>query len=97
MMDDIRPRGMVEVGCSTPNCGWSFWVASDDIRLPEGPFFCDACSEHATYEFVCSHRQEASRFLVEATTPGSPLHFTLGALGEQRIRVTIEKILPGEN
>lgn len=95
--DDIRPLGTVEVRCSTPHCLWSFWVPGDDIRLPEGPFFCGNCSEHARYEFVCSHRQPASQFVGEACESASLLRTTLTALGDQRIRVTIEKILPGEN
>jgi hypothetical protein len=28
------------VPCAQPNCGWSFFVAKDDPRLPNGPFFC---------------------------------------------------------
>lgn len=97
MQDDIRPRGTVEVECSTPNCTWRFWVAADDAKLPTGPFFCSDCSEHATYKFVCSHRQEASKFLAEAQTVGSLLHHTLTSRGDVRIRVTIEEIVPGEN
>lgn len=38
--DSIRPRGTVEVRCSKPDCGWSFWVDALDKRLPGGPFLC---------------------------------------------------------
>lgn len=95
--DDIRPKGTVEVQCSTPNCGWAFWVPNDDARLPEGPFFCDTCAEHARYEFVCSHRQDAAAFLADVDNPRSILRFTLESLRGTRLRVTVEKILPGGN
>lgn len=42
--DDLRPRGTVEVDCSAPDCGWSFWVDPLDPRLPGGPFLCHSCS-----------------------------------------------------
>lgn len=42
MTDDIRPRGTVQVLCDL--CGyWSFWVDALDLRLPDGPFWCDSC------------------------------------------------------
>jgi hypothetical protein len=97
MNDDIRPRGTVEVQCSAPNCSWRFWLAADHALLPDGPFFCDSCAEHARYEFVGSHRQAASEFLAELANGNSLLRTTLRLLGDQRVRVTIEKIIPGAN
>lgn len=44
-MDDIRPRGTVQVECSHPGCGWSFWLDPLDERLPNGPHYCQ---EHET-------------------------------------------------
>lgn len=38
--DLLRGRGLVEVECSKPDCGWSFWVEALDPRLPGGPFLC---------------------------------------------------------
>jgi hypothetical protein len=95
--ESLRPRGTVEVHCSAPNCRWSFWIANDDIRIPNGPFFCDECSEHARYEFVCSHRETAEKFVSALELPGSLLRTTLDMLAGQRVRVTVEKILTGEN
>ena len=40
LADDIRPKTTVEVQCSHPECGWSFWIDALDPRLPDGPFFC---------------------------------------------------------
>lgn len=40
LVDDIRPRGTVEVACSAADCPWAFWVDALDPRLPTGPFFC---------------------------------------------------------
>lgn len=40
MEDDIRPKGSVQVQCSHPGCGWSFWLEALDQRLPDGPFDC---------------------------------------------------------
>lgn len=45
-MDDIRPRGSVQVRCGYPGCGWSFWLECLDPRLPDGPFDCGA--DHLT-------------------------------------------------
>jgi len=42
-MDEIRPKGTVQVKCSAPDCEWEFWVDCLDPKLPEGPFLC---SEH---------------------------------------------------
>lgn len=47
-MDDVRPRGTVEVQCSGPACvdengGWYFWVDALDLHLPNGPFLCPEC------------------------------------------------------
>lgn len=39
-LDDIRPSKTVEVECSVPGCGWSFWVDALDPSLPDGPFLC---------------------------------------------------------
>jgi hypothetical protein len=65
-MDDLRPRGTVEVTCA--ECGWSFWldcldsrlcsparepdcsVRRDDSRLPDGPFVCPVCD--GTDEYI---------------------------------------------
>ncbi len=44
-MDDIRPRGTVEVRCSHEGCGWCFWLDPLDPRLPDGPFDCGADHE----------------------------------------------------
>lgn len=41
MIDDIRPRGTVQVKCS--RCDWEFWVEALDPRLPDGPFVCPTC------------------------------------------------------
>lgn len=47
-VDDIRPKGTVQVPCSTCPVGdegerWYFWVLCDDPRLPNGPFRCPTC------------------------------------------------------
>lgn len=42
-MDDLRPKGTVEVKCS--KCGWSFWLDALHPSLPDGPFICMSC-EH---------------------------------------------------
>jgi len=39
-MDNIRPRGNVEITCT---CGWSFWVDPLEPRLP-GPIRCSSCA-----------------------------------------------------
>jgi len=41
-MDDLRPKGTVEVLCSVCKT-WSFWVGCLDPRLPDGPFVCGVC------------------------------------------------------
>jgi hypothetical protein len=47
-VDDIRPKGTVQVECQ--GCkdkgepGWYFWLACDDPRLPNGPFYCHTCT-----------------------------------------------------
>lgn len=48
--DDLRPKGTVQVKCSTPGCEWEFWVDCLDKRLPDGPFYCPmGCNkEHNT-------------------------------------------------
>lgn len=97
MKDDIRPKGTVEVKCSTPNCNWHFWLASNDIRLPSGPFYCASCSEHATYEFVCSHRQTAAEFIAEVRDTKSLLRSCFDMQGDYKLRVTVERIVPGRN
>jgi hypothetical protein len=43
MIDDIRPKGTVQVPCSRPGCGWEFWVDALDPGLPDGPFVCPTC------------------------------------------------------
>lgn len=48
--DDLRPKGSVEVRCSTPGCGNVWWVDPLDPRLPEGPFDCG--DDHQTTAFV---------------------------------------------
>lgn len=48
MTDDVRPKGTVQVKCSTPGCPWSFWVGCLDPRLPDGPFECPECEERRT-------------------------------------------------
>lgn len=40
-MDDVRPKGTVEVRCH--KCGWAFWVDCLDPLLPDGPFLCPTC------------------------------------------------------
>ena len=46
--DDPRPRGTVQVECSScrnkGEPGWYFWIAADDPSLPDGPFICASCS-----------------------------------------------------
>lgn len=39
-IDDIRPRGSVEVQCGIAGCEWWFWLDPLDRRLPDGPFLC---------------------------------------------------------
>jgi hypothetical protein len=55
-MDDIRPKGTVQVRCSFPGCEWEFWVDCLDPRLPDGPFYC---SEHDGPEVVEKYDPEA--------------------------------------
>jgi len=40
-MDDIRPKGTVEVQCTV--CGWWYWLDPLDPKLPDGPFICEPC------------------------------------------------------
>jgi hypothetical protein len=49
-MDDLRPRGTVEVRCEYPGCCWSFWLDCLDPRLSTGPFDCGA--DHRKQERV---------------------------------------------
>ncbi len=49
MTDNLRPKGTVEVPCSTCPVGengerWFFWVDALDPRLPDGPFQCPSCT-----------------------------------------------------
>ncbi len=49
-MDDIRPKGTVEVRCSYPGCGIAWWVDPLDPILPDGPFDCG--DDHETTAMV---------------------------------------------
>jgi hypothetical protein len=44
-VDDFNDPDLphVTVPCASPSCGWSFFVAKDDPRLPDGPFHCAVC------------------------------------------------------
>lgn len=44
-MDDLRPRGSVEVKCSHPKCDLHWWLDPLDPRLPDGPFDCGGTHE----------------------------------------------------
>lgn len=60
MNDDIRPRGTVEVRCSSPGCNWRFWLGATDPRLPDGPFSCGANhTTQARFERAMGRLEEA--------------------------------------
>jgi hypothetical protein len=44
-MDDLRPKGTVEVKCSHPGCNTYWWIDPLDPRLPGGPFLCGSTHE----------------------------------------------------
>jgi hypothetical protein len=55
-LEDIRPKGSVEVHCQGEGCQWSWWVDALDPSLPDGPFLCD---EHAPPEERAARREAA--------------------------------------
>ena len=86
--DDLRPPGTVQVPCSTPHCRWEFWVDALHPLLPNGPFFCDGCSEGATYEFSAQVRGPAEEVYAGKDSPG--VLFALEFLHGREVRVTVE-------
>lgn len=40
-MDDLRPKGTVEIQCS--KCGWWYWLDPLDPKLANLPYVCDPC------------------------------------------------------
>lgn len=51
-MDDIRPKGTVEVECAVEGCGWRWWLHHSDPLVPDGPF---RCAVHASNQEIAAY------------------------------------------
>lgn len=70
MVDDIRPKGCVEVECTGRGwpCSegrWFFWIGCQDRRLPDGPFVCPDCQRLPE-----NHKPPSVVFELWAIAPG---------------------------